>query len=112
MTRWFRHTSLFLLLVLSVLGCATSPPQELVNRGDHVGLAHWYHAEAARLRARADEMRVMGEAYAKLQNRPSPKVTKEELVQHCEQFVQFYTRAANEAEALAQFHTDSVGPTR
>ncbi|MDF0645141.1 MAG: hypothetical protein P0111_14015 [Nitrospira sp.] len=97
---------------MSVFGCAAAPPKELVSRQDHVGLAHWYHAEAARLRARAEEMRVMGEAYATMQNRPSPKVTKEEAIQHCEQFVRYYTSAANEAEALANFHADIAGASR
>jgi len=108
MAHWLRDTALSLLLIASALSCATSPPQELVSRQDHAGLAHWYHAEAARLRARAEDMRVMGEAYANLQQRPSPKVTKEDLIRHCEDFVQLYTRAANEAEALAKFHADSA----
>lgn len=47
-----------------------------------------------------------------MQNRPSPKVTKEEAIQHCEQFVRYYTSAANEAEALANFHADIAGASR
>lgn len=112
MIPWLRYISLSLLLVLSAPSCATTPPQELVNRQDHAGLAHWYHAEAARLRARAEDMRVMGEAYAKLEGNPSPKVTKDEVIRHCEQFVQLYTSAANEAEALANVHADAARATR
>jgi hypothetical protein len=83
----------------------------LINRQDHAGLAHWYHAEAARLRAKAEDMRVMREAYMNLPDQPSPKVTKDELIRHCEQFVKLHTSAANEAEALAKFHADSAQAT-
>jgi len=113
MAHWLRDAVLSLLLIACALGCATTtPPQELVNRQDHAGLAHWYYAEAARLRARAEDMRVMGEAYAKLEGNPSPKVTKDEVIRHCEQFVQLYTSAANEAEALADVHADAARATR
>lgn len=57
-------------------------------------------------------MRVMGEAYATMPDRPSPKVTREEAIQHCQQFVRYYTSAAKEAEALANFHTDFAGASR
>ena len=49
--------------------------------------------------------------YANLPDRPSPKMTKDDLIRHCEDFVQLYTKAANEAEALARFHVDSAGAT-
>lgn len=92
------------LLAVMVLGCASVPPRELVERNDHGGLAVWYEQEALRLHAKAEEMRRMIEEYAKPSFRLSPKENRADLIAHCQFFIESYTKAAVEAEALARLH--------
>ena len=94
-----------ILFVVAVLACTTTAhPSELIERNDHEGLATWYGQEAVRLREKAEEMRQMVEMYAKPFYQPAPKQSKEELIAHCRLFIQYYTKAADEAEALAKLH--------
>lgn len=91
--------------VVSVLACATTvPPRELIERNDHGGLATWYEQEAARLRANAEEMRLMAEEYAKPSYQVSPKESRAELISHCQLFIESYTKAAEQAQAMARLH--------
>jgi len=101
-----RQLSWFVLLfVMAVMACSTSPPRELIERNDHVGLASWYEQEALRLRGKAEEMQRMIEQYAVFSYPTvSPKETKADLIAHCRSFMQYYTKAAEEAEALAKLH--------
>ena len=85
-------------------GCVSDPPTELVIRDDHRGLADWYQQEAVRLRSKANDMRRMKEQYNDPLFQPSPKETKAGLIAHCETFIQYYTRAADEADVLAKIH--------
>jgi class 3 adenylate cyclase len=78
----------------------------LVERNDLGGLADWYEQEAARLRGKAEEMRQMAELYAKPSYQPAPKESKRELIAHCRLFIDHYTNAAEEAEALARLHRE------
>ena len=90
------------LLALTV-GCASSPPSELVQRNDHAGLKAWYQEEARELRMRAEDMRQMEKYYAT----PTPKQGQQSsLVQHCKNLVEKYTKAADELEALAKLHAE------
>lgn len=94
-----------ILFMTVVIACATTgPPQELLARHDHRGLATWYDQEAARLLGKAEEMRRMAQEYAKPSYQPSPKESKAESMAHCERFTEYYTKAAEEAKALAMFH--------
>jgi len=93
------------MFVVAVIACATTvPPRDLIERNDHRGLATWYEQEAVRLRSKADEMRRMAEEYASPSFQPAPKETRAELITHCELFVTYYTRADDEADALAKLH--------
>lgn len=93
--------------VVAMLACATtSPPRELIERNDHGGLATWYEQEAVRLRGKAAEMRQMVQVYAEPTYEPAPKETKAELIAHCELFIKYYTKAAEEAESLAKLHRE------
>lgn len=88
-----------------------APPQDLILRDDHAGLARWYEYEATKLREKAAEMQRMMEEYAKLTYTPSPKHTKDELITHCQLFIKLYAETAREAEALAKLHRDLDKPT-
>lgn len=98
---WF-----ILLFVVAVMACSTGPPRELIERNDHNGLATWYEQEALRLRSKAEEMRQMAELYAEPSYRPAPKESKSDLIFHCRSFMDYYTKAAEEAEALAKLHRE------
>lgn len=93
-------------LLTTTISCASAPPQDLILRDDHAGLARWYEQEAAKLRDKAAEMHRMMEEYAKPTYTPSPKHTKEELIAHCQLFIKLYTETAREAETLANLHRD------
>jgi hypothetical protein len=102
-----RQVSWFVLLF--VVACSTGPPRELIERNDHSGLATWYEQEAVRLRGKAEEMRQMIERYAIFSSpHLSPKETKADLIAHCRSFMHAYTKAAEEAEALAKLHREQV----
>ena len=100
-----------LLFAVAVMACSTGPPRELIERNDHSGLASWYEQEALRLRGKAEEMRLMGDRYAVHAYPLSPKESKGELLRHCRSFMQYYTKAAEEAEALAKLHREQEPAT-
>ena len=90
-------------LIALTVGCASSPPRELVQRNDHGGLIAWYQEEARELRMRAEEMRLMGKEYEIL----TPKLGQQSnLVQHCNNLEEKYTKAAEEFDALAKLHME------
>lgn len=93
-----------LLFNLMAMACSTAPPREMIERNDHRGLATWYEQEAVRLRGKAEEMRQMGERYSVLSYPLSPKESRADLIAHCRSFRDYYTKAAEEAEALAKLH--------
>ncbi len=96
------------LAMLGIMACAViaSPPQELLAKNDHAALAVWYAKEAAGLRWKSEEMRQMAEMYAKPSYQPAPKESKAQLIAHCQLFIEYYTKAAEEAERMAQAHRD------
>ncbi len=90
-------------MVTILVGCASVPPKKLVQRNDHAGLTAWYQEEARELRGRAEEMRLMGKEYEKF----TPKQGQQSnLIQHCRNLEEKYTKAAEEAEALASLHAE------
>jgi hypothetical protein len=97
--RWF--PVMFFVALSLLVGCASSQPKELVERRDHSGLKVWYLTESATLRAKAEVMREMAAEYRKHQIR-SPYLS--ELTRHCENLVERYAKAAEDAEALAKVH--------
>ena len=94
------------LPAIALIGCTSGLPHELVERNDHAGLVQWYQQEATVLRAKADQMHAMAEEYAKPAYQLSPKETRTELINHCLRFFNYYTKAAEEAEALAKMHRE------
>lgn len=98
-----------IVFVVATLACTTTlPPRDLIERDDHVALMAWYAHEAVRLREKADEMRHMAEAYTKSTYHLSPKESRRELIRHCQLFVEYYSQAAVEADALAQLHHEAA----
>lgn len=89
-----------------VVACSTGPPRELIERNDHNGLSSWYEQEALRLRGKAEDMRQMAELYTKPSYQPVPKEARRDLIAHCRSFMDYYTKAAEEAEALAKLHRE------
>ncbi|MDF0650832.1 MAG: hypothetical protein P0121_05095 [Nitrospira sp.] len=94
------------MFVVTGMACSTGPPRELIERNDHSGLATWYEQEALRLRSKAEEMHQMAELYATPSYRPAPRESKSELIFHCRPFMDYYTKASDEAEALAKLHRE------
>ena len=106
--RWIQHGVLWGLVLGGLVACAmiASPPEGLIAKNDHAALAAWYDKEAAHLRQHAKDMMVMAEEYRKKPDSStrgvvSPKI---DLLQHCEELVGMYTKAAEEADLLAQGH--------
>lgn len=99
------------LVLFGLVACAAiaSPPQELIAKDDHAALAAWYTKEAAGLRWKTEEMRLMREMYAKPSYQPAPKESKAQLIEHCQRFIEYYTQAAEEAERMAQAHRKIIG---
>ena len=93
------------VLVAILIGCAAAsvPPSQMVQQNDHAGLAAWYEQEAVALRARAEEMSQTAKSY---EHRMTKSVHRSELVQHCRNLSKRYTKAAEEAQALAKLHTE------
>jgi len=48
----------------------------------------------------------MAELYAKPSYQPAPKESKRDLIAHCRSFMDYYTKAAEEPEALAKLHRE------
>ena len=115
MTMWKRWIQGGVLcgLVLGGLGaCAMieHPPVSQIAADDHASQAVWHEREAARLRTAAKDELAMAEAYRKnpgpsTHGAMSPKVDK---IRHCEAIAGMYTRAAEEAEAIAKNHRDML----
>ena len=96
------------VLITIMVGCATVsvPPSQMVQQNDHAGLAAWYEQEAGNLRARAEEMRQMAKTYEQRMTKPKQHSS---FVQHCRNLVEKYTKAAEEADALAKLHEQQQG---
>ena len=101
---------LLLTLLLLMLSCRSGPPDDLIIRNDHRGLAEWYDREAVQLRSKADNCRQRIRQYEEPSFHPSPKETKQELISQCDTIIKYYTHAADEADALAKIHRQQAGP--
>ncbi|GJL49217.1 MAG: hypothetical protein NPIRA01_04440 [Nitrospirales bacterium] len=96
---WF--LIVFIFSITFLVGCVSNQPNELVERNDHAGLKAWYLVEAASLRGKAEVMRQMAAEYRKQQAQSN---STSELVQHCKNLVERYTKAAEKVETLANVH--------
>ena len=106
--RWIRRGMVWGVVLGGLIACAmiASPPDDLIAKNDHVALAAWYEKEAAHLRQHAGNMVSMTEAY---QKNPGPSERgalspKVDLLEHCRALAMLYTKAAEEADLLAQSH--------
>ena len=109
--RWIQGGVLCGLVLGGLVGCAmiASPPIGEIAQNDHAALAAWYDKEAAHLRQHAKDELVMAEAYRK-----NPSLThaagggmaghKIDQAQHCETLAGMYSKAAEEADLLANGH--------
>ena len=98
---WFLTVCILAITLLA--GCASRSPKTLVQHNDHAGLKVWYQVEAATLRGKAEEMRHMAAEYRTQQ---TTLHAASKLVQHCENLVAQYTKAAEDADALAKIHAN------
>jgi hypothetical protein len=98
------------LVIFGLVACAVtgSPPRDLLAKDDHAALAAWYAKEAAGLRWKVEEMRLMQDMYTAPSYQPAPKESKAELIAHCQRFIEYYTKAAEEAERMAQAHREII----
>jgi len=109
--RWIQRSVLCGLLLGGLAACSMieHPSVDQVAPGDHAALAAWYDKEAAQLRQSAKDELAMAESYRKNPNfthnvgRPD---RMSNMTQHCETMAAMYTKAAEEAENLAQDHRD------
>ena len=111
--QWIQHSVLCGLLMTGVVGCSMvgSPSAGQIAPTDHAALVAWYDKEAAQLRQKAKDMELMAQRY---QERPALKAIegkhapKTDAQQHCNNLVSLYTKAADEADELAQMHRGIV----
>jgi hypothetical protein len=89
--------------VLAILvGFASGPPKELVQRNDHGGLAAWYQENASENRMQAEEMRQMAQYYEKYTPNQANSQTSSSIVR----IWWTNTKPAEEFDALAKFHAE------
>ena len=112
--RWIQGGVLYGLLLTGVVGCSMvwSPPVAQIAPNDHAALVAWYDKEAAQLRQKAKDMEIMQQRYIKDphlghagEQRVNPKF---DMVQHCNNLIGIYTKAAEEADELARGHRSMV----
>lgn len=75
--------------------------KELIEKGDHAGLAEYYKKEAEEARHKADGMKAMASEYLK-------KYPKGQYNKHCEKMADRYLEEAKENEALAEMHSKAA----
>jgi hypothetical protein len=97
---------------LAFQGCALlqPAPQDLVEKGDHAGLAKFYKEQAQELREKAKVWETLAESYARHRD-PHSKIEPEQHAAHCRAVAASYRKAADEADALATEHQQQI-PTR
>ena len=101
-----------LALAIGAVGCASGPPQKLLEMTDHAGLAAWYEDQAYHLRAHAEEINQLNKGYEGPFHGDKPmtftghRTTKKELQSHLRTVEMNYLTAAEEADALAKAHAE------
>lgn len=107
--RWISSGVLCGLLLGGVVGCSmvASPPVSQIAPTDHAAFVAWYDKEAAQFRQKAKDMERMQQRYKDephlyhMEGRTAPKF---DMVQHCNNLIGIYTKAAEEADELSQGH--------
>ena len=78
-----------------------SKVKEMIEKGDHAGLAEYYKKEAEDAKHKADGMKEMASDYLK-------KYPKNTYAKHCEKMENGYLEEAKDYEALAEMHTKAA----
>jgi hypothetical protein len=107
--RWIQRSVLCGLLLGGVVGCSMvgSPPVSQIAPTDHAAFVAWYDKEAAQFRQKAKDMERMQQRYIDephlyhMEGRTAPKF---DMVQHCNNLIGIYTKAAEEADELSRGH--------
>jgi hypothetical protein len=71
--------------------------KEMMDKGDHAGLADYYKKQADEARHKAEDMKTMAGEYLK-------KYPKGQYTKHCEKMADRYLEEAKENDALAEIH--------
>jgi|SRR5437016_3770916 len=96
-------TMLVAPLIPSMAAAAHEPKlKEMIEKGDHAGLADYYKKEADEARHKADSMKAMASEYLK-------KYPKGQFNKHCEKMADKYLEEAKENDALAEMHKAAKG---
>ncbi len=72
--------------------------KEMLEKGDHAGLAEYYKKEADEARHKAEGQKAMASEYLK-------KYPKNQYAKHCEKMADKYLEEAKENDALAEIHS-------
>ena len=90
---------------LAFQGCALiqPAPQDLIEKGDHAGLASFYKEQAQELRDKAKVWDTLAESYER-HREPHSKIEPQQHAAHCRAVAASYRKAADEADALAIEH--------
>jgi DNA repair photolyase len=78
-----------------------SKVKEMIEKGDHAGLAEYYKKEAEDAKHKADGMKEMASDYLK-------KYPKNTYAKHCEKMEERYRAEAKDLEALAEQHSKAT----
>ena len=94
-------------IVLQSCALLQPAPQDLVTKGDHVGLAKFYKEQAHELREKAKVWDTLAESYEHHKD-PHGKVEPQQHAVHCRAVAGSYREAADEADALATTHQQQL----
>jgi hypothetical protein len=75
--------------------------KEMMEKGDHAGLAAYYKKQADEARHKAEDMKAMASEYLK-------KYPKGQYSKHCEKMADRYLAEAKENDALAELHSKAA----
>ena len=75
--------------------------KEMLEKGDHAGLADYYKKEAEEARHKAEGQKAMASEYLK-------KYPKGQYNKHCEKMADKYLAEAKENDALAEMHSKAA----
>ena len=100
-------------MMMGIVACSVvqSPPVSQIAPTDHAALTAWYDKEVAQLRQKEKDMELMAQRYRErpalvaIEGKHAPKT---DVQQHCSNLVSLYTKAAEEADGLAQMHRAMV----
>ncbi len=75
--------------------------KEMMEKGDHAGLADYYKKQADEARHKAEDMKTMASEYLK-------KYPKGQYSKHCEKMADKHLAEAKDNDALAELHSKSA----